>query len=254
MTTEELVRAEGVTKRYRDLVAVENISLKIKSGEIYALLGPNGAGKTTTLRMLAGILEPDDGWVRLCGMRIKDNPLKYKASFGLLSEDTALYKRLTVRDLLFFFAGMYELRGKQRKERVLKMMQLMGIEEIAKQKIGKLSSGQRQRLNLARVLLHDPQVLILDEATANLDILGRKFVMDILLKEREAGKAVILSTHIMSEAESVCDRIGLIHRGSLVAEGTTKEILKENKTENLSEAFFKKMNDLEKDRCSEVDA
>lgn len=236
-----MIEARGLTKYYREVTALDHLDLTVGRGEIYALLGPNGAGKTTTLRILAGVLEPDGGSVTICGDDPDRNPIPYRQHLGYLADDTALYKRMTPREMFLFFGAVHEIEADTLQDQIEKVVDLMEIADMADRPIRKLSSGQKQRVNLARVFLHDPDVLLLDEATANLDIIGRRFVMDILLEARKRGKAIILSTHIMSEAESVCDRIGLIHQGRLIDEGTREDLLDRSDAESLADAFFKRI-------------
>jgi sodium transport system ATP-binding protein len=214
------VLVETLSKIFGATTAVAELSFAIAPGEIYGLLGPNGAGKTTTLRILAGILLPTRGRVQVAGMDVAAEPLAVRRRLGFLTNTTGLYPRLSGRELLGYFA---RLHGLDRAEAATRIAALAGALELSgffDRRCEALSTGERQRLSIARAVLHDPAVLVLDEPTAGLDVLASRFLRDFVRAERDRGKAVVFSTHYLAEAELLCDRIGLLHRGRLLAEGT----------------------------------
>lgn len=230
---------EGLKKYFGTVKAVDGIGFQAHAGEIVGLLGPNGAGKTTVLRMLSGILTPDEGNVRVCGHDMQADPLDAKRSLGFLSGDTQLYQRLTPREVLLYFGELYEIPLAERKRRAEELIAALDMTSFADRPCETLSAGQKQRANISRAFLHDPQVLILDEPTTALDILSGRFIVDAIRGQREHGKAVLFSTHIMGEAEYLCDRIVMIHEGRKAEEGTQSEIIERSGMSNLTDAFLK---------------
>jgi len=230
--------ASRLVKRYGDLLAVDDLDLTVNEGEIVGLLGPNGAGKTTTLRMLAGILSPTSGHIRIGGVDLKERPLEVKRNIGFLSGDTQLYQRLSVREVLRYFGRLYEMDAKTLEGRIEALVRDLEMTEFDSRPTGTLSAGQKQRANIARAFLHDPAILILDEPTNALDVLSGRFIIESIRQQKSAGKAILLSTHIMSEAEYLCDRIALIHRGRIVDQGSLDELLTRAGQKNLTDAFF----------------
>jgi sodium transport system ATP-binding protein len=230
--------AEGLVKRFGPVTAVEEISLTVSSGEVVGLLGPNGAGKTTTLRMLAGILTPDAGSVHVGGLDIHDRPLDAKRSLGFLSGDTQLYQRLTTREVLRYFGRLYGMADSLIDARTAQLVDELEMTEFAGRPCGTLSSGQKQRANIARAFLHEPRLLVLDEPTVALDVVSGQFIVESIRRQREAGRAILFSTHIMSEAEYLCDRILLLHRGRIIDEGVLDDLLARSGCRNLTDAFL----------------
>lgn len=233
-----MIAVQNLVKDYGDFRAVNDVSFSVVPGEIVGLLGPNGSGKTTTQRMLAGLMEPTSGTIGIGGRKISDDPVAARRLLGFQSGDTTLYQRLTVRETLAFFADLHEMPARLRDDHIARLIRDFDMEAFADKRLGALSSGQKQRVGLARTILHDPAALILDEVTASLDLLSARFVLDYLLKARQSGKAILFSTHIMSEAEMLCDRILLLHQGQILASGTMSELLDQTGTRNLSEAFL----------------
>lgn len=220
-----LIEADGLVKRFpatdgRWKYAVADVSLAVGGGEIFGLLGPNGAGKTTTLRMLCGLLTPTAGRVRIQGVDLTDDPRRAKSAIGFLTAQTGLYHRLSPRELLGFFAELHNLDPATTRRRVDALIEWLGMESFADLRCGALSTGQRQRANIARALVADPPVLILDEPTLGLDVLTNRVILAFIDHERARGKAIVLSTHYLDEAERLCDRVGLLHEGRLLTEGT----------------------------------
>jgi len=230
--------AEGLVKHFGPVAAVDGVSLTVSAGEVVGLLGPNGAGKTTTLRMLAGILTPDAGAVSVGGLDIHDRPLEAKRRLGFLSGDTQLYQRLSTREVLRYFGRLYGMADALIEARTAQLVEELEMQEFAGRPCGTLSSGQKQRANIARAFLHDPDLLILDEPTVALDVISGQFIVESIRRQRDAGRAVLFSTHIMSEAEYLCDRILLLHRGRIIDEGVLDDLLARSGCRNLTDAFL----------------
>jgi sodium transport system ATP-binding protein len=230
--------AEHLARRFGDVQAVSDVSVKVDAGEVVGLLGPNGAGKTTTLRMLAGILTPDEGRVRVCGIDVHRQPLEAKRRLGFLSGDTLLYQRLTPIEVLTYFGRLYGVAETRIRERVEALVAELEMDAFKDRPCSTLSSGQKQRANIARAFLHDPDLLILDEPTTALDVISGQFVVEAIRRKRAEGKAVLFSTHIMSEAEYLCDRIALVHGGHVIDEGPLADLLTRSGQKNLTDAFL----------------
>jgi len=234
-----LIKVTGLRRQFGSLCAVDDLSFQVFPGEVYGLLGPNGAGKTTTLRTLAGLLQVTDGTVVVDGKSPSTEAMEVRHSLGYLTSDTALYERLTPRETLHFFGRLNGMTSSALDSRVQQLTIDLGLTEFLERRCEKLSTGQRQRTAIARALIHDPTVLVLDEPTASLDVLASRFILDCLKLEAEKGKAVLLSTHNLTEAELVCDRIGVLHNGRLLGEGTAAELRDITSASSLSEAFLK---------------
>lgn len=230
--------ATQLSKQFGDFKAVDQVSLRVAPGEIVGVLGPNGAGKTTTLRMLAGILTPTSGRVTVGGVDLHTDALAAKRKIGFLSGDTQLYRRLTPREMLLFFGRLYEVPEEHLVAKVEDLIRQLDMASFAGRPCGALSSGQKQRANIARAFLHEPDLLILDEPTATLDVWSGQFIVEAIRREKALNRAILFSTHIMSEVEYLCDRIYLIHGGRLVEEGTVADILSRSGAPNLTDAFL----------------
>jgi sodium transport system ATP-binding protein len=233
--------AEHLVKRFGPVAAVVGVSLTAASGEVVGLLGPNGAGKTTTLRMLAGILTPDAGRVTVAGVDIHAEPLEAKRRLGFLSGDTQLYQRLSTREVLRYFGRLYGMADPAIAARADQLIDELDMSAFASRPCGTLSSGQKQRANIARAFLHEPDLLILDEPTMALDVVSGQFIVESIRRQRAAGRAVLFSTHIMSEAEYLCDRILLLHRGQIIDEGALDDLLARSGCRNLTDAFLQQV-------------
>jgi sodium transport system ATP-binding protein len=222
---EALVRTEGLTKVFYDegrgeVVAVDHVDITCSSGEIFGLLGANGAGKTTTLRMLATVLAPTDGSAWVTGHEVREAPGKVRESLGFYSASTALYPKITARETLRFFATVNKYPEDHVESRVEYLIDRFGLSDFADSRVEKLSSGMKQKVSIARTVAHDPAVLIFDEPTVALDVLNALELREIISQLRDDGKAIIFSTHTMSEAEQLCDRIAIIHEGKILATDT----------------------------------
>ncbi|MDQ2985139.1 MAG: ATP-binding cassette domain-containing protein [Armatimonadota bacterium] len=204
--------------------AVVDVSFECKPGEIFGLLGANGAGKTTLLRMLSTIIGPTAGRASVAGYDVVDHPAEVRKNIGFLSTTTALYQRLTAKETIQYFGKLHGMRARDLQERTAYVIDLLNIGSFQNRLCDKLSTGEKQRVGLARTILHDPPVLFFDEPTAGLDVLASQTVMEFIEARREAGKTVVFSTHIMSEAERLCDRIAVIHSGRLAAIGSLDEL------------------------------
>ena len=219
--------------------ANNNISFNAKEGEIVGVLGPNGAGKTTLLRIIAGIMEPTSGSVSIDNQNYKENAIDIKKKIAYLSGNTKLYKDISPYELLSMCGEYYEVPKKELKSRIKKIIQKFDIDSFQHQKIENLSTGQYQRVSIARCLIHNPKYYILDEATSGLDVVSSQVILDFIKDERKEGKCILYSTHYMEEAENICDKIIMINKGKIIATGTPKEIKKQTKTTNLRDSFFK---------------
>lgn len=238
-----MITASELTKRFehagQDVVAVDRVSFAVRAGEVYGLLGDNGAGKTTTLRMILGLLEPTSGYAEVGGFRSTNSPDEVKARIGLVSTSAGLYQWLSPREMLLFFADLYGVPLPVAQANLARLADLFRLHDFLDRRCATLSTGQKQRVNLARSLIHDPPVLLLDEPTRGLDVLGSKVIFDYIAAARDAGKATIVSTHRLDEAERLCDRFGLLHRGRLMHEGTLAELQAATGLATLSEMFLR---------------
>lgn len=221
----------------REVKAVCDVSFKTQAGEIFGLLGPNGAGKTTLLRILAGIIAPDTGSCIIDGLDSRENPEEIRAKIGFLSGNTRLYKRMTAREILFYFGHLNNMPDDLIARRVADICEILDMGSFIDRRCESFSTGQMQRAGIARVIIHDPQILILDEPTLGLDIMSSHAILGFIKNARKQGRTVIFSTHYMTEAEILCDRIGLINNGSMLTIGTSQELYKMTGKANLQEAF-----------------
>jgi sodium transport system ATP-binding protein len=233
---EPLALLDSASKTFGAVRAVVDLSLSVPGGEIYGLLGPNGAGKTTALRMLAGLLAPSYGSAQVAGHEAKT--LTAKRHLGYLSGSTGLFGRLTPKEVLEYFGQIHGLSRAAIAASIGRLSAALALDGILGRRCENLSTGERQRVSIARAVLHDPKVLILDEPTSGLDVLASRFLRDFVRSERDRGKAVLFSTHYLAEAELLCDRIGFIHHGRLLCEGSTSDIRQRTGTASLEEAFL----------------
>lgn len=237
-----VIQVHGIRKEFSNeatkVVAVNNLSFSVAPGEVYGLLGPNGAGKTTTLRMILGLLEPDAGYAEVDGFRTSVDAFEVKRRIGFVSAAIGLYQWLTAREMLLFFADVYGIEPDEAEENVAEIVEIFSLQKIIDQRCSTLSTGQKQRINLARALIHKPPVMLLDEPTLGLDIVGSKAVFDYIDLLREQNKAIIVSTHRLDEAQRLCDRFGLIFEGHLREEGTLAELRERTGRQSLVEMFL----------------
>ncbi len=236
---ESSIVVSSVARSYGDVQAVRSASFNVRPGEVVGLLGPNGAGKTTALRMIATLIQPDSGRIEVCGHDATEDPLSVRALIGYHTGDTGLYARLTPREFLHYFAKLNSIPRSLADERVEHLIETFQIGEFAGRLCGNLSTGQGQRVSLARTLLADPPVIVFDEPTSGLDIVSAQFILEALRSFAASGRAVLFSTHIMSEVELICDRVVLLHRGEVMRDGTLDEIVAGSGEPNLTRAFLK---------------
>jgi sodium transport system ATP-binding protein len=237
------LQAIGLTKRFFDAKrgefnAVQSVSFECSKGEIFGLLGPNGAGKTTTLRMITTILKPTEGTAMVNGFDVVKDPRQVRKQLGFVSADTGLYDRLTPREILTYFAKLSKYPGAKLKERIEEIANLLQMEAFLDSRCEKLSTGMRQKVSIARAIVHDPPVIIMDEPTTGLDVLTSQVLHRFVLQCKDAGKCVVFSSHIMSEAEKLCDRMAIIHNGQVLAKGTLEELRAESGMHYLEDIFL----------------
>jgi len=242
-----VIQVQNLCKRFRlagggALDAVKDVSFTVPAGQVYGLLGPNGAGKTTTLRMVIGLLRPTSGHASIGGFGSDTQPQEVKRRVGIVSAQAGIYPWLSVREYLLFFADLYGVPRARSAASLQRLGQVLDITELLDRRGVTLSTGQKQRVQLARALIHDPPVLLLDEPTLGLDVFGSQIVVEYLAHLRSLGKAAILSTHRLDEAERLCDRFGLLHRGRLVSEGTLEELRAATGCPTLVEMFLRLAN------------
>jgi len=231
--TDIMIEADGLSKYYGDFIAVEDLNFKIRKGEVVAFLGPNGAGKSTTMKMLTGYLAPSSGVAKVCGMEVANNRELVANRIGYLPENGPLYEEMTPITLLNFFGDARSMDESTKKDRIAEVIEQCALQTVLNKPIGKLSRGFRQRVGMANVLLHEPDVLIMDEPTAGLD---PNQVLEVRKTIKGLGKTILLSTHILQEVPEVADRILLINNGRLIFEGTPDEV----KGESSLDAWFNK--------------
>ena len=239
-----MIETRQLTKIFRDrkrgeIRAVDGVSFRCAPGQIYGLLGANGAGKTTTLRMLATLLRPASGTAEVAGHDVTREPQQVRACVGFLSTATALYGRLTATEMVEYFGRLHGLDEEKLSARVAEIFTTLEMHEFRDRRCDKLSTGMKQKVSIARTLVHDPPVMIFDEPTLGLDVMMARVIVRFIRECRERGKTVIFSTHVMSEAEKLCDRIGIIHNGRLLAEGSLAELRDRCHETDLEEIFVR---------------
>ena len=237
-----MIKVNEVTKRFRggdsDVLAVDRLSFQIHPGEVYGLLGPNGAGKTTTLRMIIGLLTPDSGYTEVAGFRTANDPFEVRARVGLVSASDGVYPWLTVREMLLYFAELYGTDPDTAQQQLVETSSMLNFTEYLDRRCVNLSTGQKQRITLARALMHRPPVLLMDEPTRGLDVVASRIVFDYIQHAREQGIAVIVSTHRLDEAQRLCDRFGLLYRGRMAMEGDLATLQHQSGKQSLVEMFY----------------
>lgn len=233
-----MIRTKDLIKRFGEKIAVDRVTFEVSAGEVFGFLGPNGAGKTTTIKMIVGLLQPTSGSVEVAGFDLQVQPLQAKAVCGYLPDTPNLYPKLSARELLRFVGDLYEVNPDRIERRSQEMLSLFELSEAADDPIDTYSHGMQQKTALASALLHDPQVLVMDEPTVGLDPRSARLIKDILRQLADRGAAVFLSTHILEIAERMCDRIGIINNGRLIAVGTMEELRAAGEGESSLEDIF----------------
>ena len=234
-----MIEVEGLVKRFGSNVALKGITFSVKDGEIYGLLGPNGSGKSTTMKILAGIIPPSGGKAIVSGIDVSKDPLRVKRIVGYVPETPVLYESLTPMEFFSFVGSIREIPRAELEERVERLVRALGVGGDMNEPIGNLSFGTKQKVSIIAGLLHDPKVLILDEAINGLDPKSARIMKELLNGFKEEGKSVVFSTHVLAIAEAVCDRIGIIYNGELIAEGTPEELKSFAREESLEDVFLK---------------
>ena len=234
-----MLRVENLTKKFKKVTAVDNVSFEVNPGEIIGLLGENGAGKTTTLRMLATMLKPTSGNAMIDGYKIIDNPNKIRERIGILfGGDVALYDRLTGRENMIYFAKLNGMSDLEADQAVNKITSELEMSDYIDRPVGKYSRGMKQKVSLARSIIHQPDVMLFDEPSTGLDVLSSKLIHDFILKCKKDNKAIVFSSHNMYETEKLCDRIIIIHKGKIVASGTIEQLKKDYQKDSLEDLFI----------------
>ena len=225
-------------KEKEEFTAVDNLSFDVNEGEILGILGPNGAGKTTLLRMIAGIMQPNKGTITIDDLNYEKNETDIKKMLAYLSGNTKIYGTISPYELLKMCAEIYDVPASEIDSRIKEISKILNMDSFLHNRIEKLSTGQTQRVNIARCMIHKPKYYILDEATSSLDIITSQIILNFIKDEKSKGKTILYSTHYMEEAENICDMIIMINKGRIIATGTPEKIKKETKTNNLRDAFF----------------
>lgn len=238
MALETIVRVNNLKKNYGSIQALKGISFEVKKGEILGIVGPNGAGKSTFFSILATISNPQDGDIIVDGKSIRKNKKHIKKNIGYVPQELALYSSLSGRDNLNFWAGIYGLSGKEKKQAIENAILDMNLEEVIKRRVDTYSGGMKRRLNIAIGLLHNPLLIIMDEPLVGVDIISKRKIMDKMLKLKSEGRAIVFSSHSTDEVEKLCDRIVLLEDGSVKAYGELDYILKNYKKDSLEDIFF----------------
>ncbi len=239
-----MIHVRDLEKHYADLrrgrfVALGGISFDVMLGQVYGLLGPNGAGKTTTLRILSTMLRPTAGSATVDGYDVLTQASQVRQQIGFMSANTAVYDRMTAWEMVEYFGRLHDIPHGKLARRMEELFERLNMNDFRDLLGAKMSSGMKQKVSVARALVHDPPVLIFDEATAGLDVLVARALLNTVAELRDHGKCIIFSTHIMREAEKLCDRVGIVHRGRFLAEGTLQELRERYDEQDLEELFFK---------------
>jgi sodium transport system ATP-binding protein len=238
-----MIQVRGLTKHYADLrygnlVALDGVSFDAAAGQIYGLLGPNGAGKTTALRILSTLLQPTAGTVSINGLDVVTQSCQVRRQIGFMSASTAVYDRMTAWEMVEYFGRLHGMDEEDLRGRMEQIFARLKMNDIRDRLGAKMSTGMKQKVSVARAIVHDPPVLIFDEATVGLDVLVARALLQTVAELRQQGKCIIFSTHIMREVEKLCDRVAIIHRGHLLAEGTLEEVRDRHHEKDLEELFF----------------
>jgi len=219
-----MIETNDLSKQFHDFMAVDGVNLSVQSGQILALLGQNGAGKTTTVRMLTALLNPTRGWARVAGYDVVKNGHDVRASVGVLTEQHGLYMRMSANEYLDFFGQVYGLDAPERKKRSDNLLEYFGLMEAAKRRVGEYSKGMRQKLALARAMIHQPGVLLLDEPTSAMDPESARLVRDEIARLKSSSRTIVICSHNLTEVEALADKIAIIYRGKILIQGTLDEL------------------------------
>lgn len=242
-----MVEVIGITKQFKKVKAVDNVSFKINNGEIVGLLGENGAGKTTTLRMLATMLKISSGKALINGYDVSKEPEKVRSEIGILfGGDVGLYDRLTARENMMYFAKLNGMTDAEAKNSIAKLSNQLEMQEYMDKRVGKFSRGMKQKVSIARSIVHNPSVVLFDEPTTGLDVSAARIVQNFILNCKKENKAVVFSSHSMAEVEKLCDRVVIIHKGKLIEQGTIEELKQKYNNSDLEEVFVSLINRGEK--------
>ncbi len=237
------ITVNNLVKRYGSNIAVDNVNLNIKKGEIFGLLGPNGAGKSTTIKMIMGLLKPNTGEILVDNIDVQRDNLKAKQILGLVPQELAIFESLSARENVHFFGGLYGLRGKELKDRVDEALKFAGLIDRQKEIAKTFSGGMKRRLNIACALVHQPKVIIMDEPTVGIDPQSRNHILDSVRELNQRGATIIYTSHYMEEVEAVCSRVGIIDHGKLIACGTNQELKEQTGTEKKIIIELKELNE-----------
>jgi sodium transport system ATP-binding protein len=233
-----MIQVEGLSKSFGKVKAVQNVSFSASNGQITGLLGPNGAGKSTTLRMLYTLLKPDSGTAQIDGFEVTKSPLEVQAHIGVLSDAQGLYPRLTTRENIRYFGHLHGLNGEALERQIDQLLVMLDMQSIADRKTEGFSTGERLKVAIARALVHDPRNVLLDEPTNGLDVKSTRAMRQFIRRLREAGKCILLTSHIMQEVAALCDHIVIISGGMVSAQGSPAELLRRTGKDNLEDAFI----------------
>ncbi|MBA2668454.1 MAG: ATP-binding cassette domain-containing protein [Trueperaceae bacterium] len=233
-----MIHVQNLSKTFARVRAVDDVTFSVAAGEVFGLLGPNGAGKTTTLRILATLLRPDAGSASVAGLDVQRDAEAVRRTIGVVNGGMGLYDRLTGREILRYFGRLYDMDARAIDRRIAEVDDLLDLGDALTKPAGTFSTGMRQKVVIARAVLHDPPVIFFDEVTSGLDVMARRAVLDVVRAYPSAERAVIYSTHVMSEVEELCDRAAVLYRGRLVAQGSIDELKREAGETDLERAFF----------------
>ena len=238
-----MIEVSNLTKRFQDakrgtVTALGSVSFEVRPGEIFGLLGPNGAGKTTCLRILSTVLRPTSGRALLAGYDVAQYPEEVRARIGFMSNNTGIYDRMSAWEMVEYFARLYGLTGDALDQRMNEVFDTLQMNDFREMLGSKMSTGMRQKVSIARTIIHAPPVLIFDEPTSGLDVLVARNVIEAVAALRDAGKSIIFSTHIMSEVERLCDRVAIIHKGRILEAGTQEELREHHDQHKMEDLFF----------------
>lgn len=247
----DMIKVQNLVKKYGDITALNGVSFDIKEGEFYGLLGPNGAGKTTTISILSSIVKPDKGIVSIAGYDLEKNPEQCKRSIGVVTQEIALYNKLSAWDNLLFWGSLYGVPAAELKTRITETLTLFGLADRKNDAVDTYSGGMKRRINIASALLHRPRVLFMDEPTVGIDPQSRNLIFEVLEKLHNEGMTIVYTTHYMEEAERFCDRIGIIDKGQIIAQGTLAEL---KSTGGIKESIAVTFNELTEEMINKLGA